>query len=257
MTGMPVIEVDGLSSHYEEYGEGTSIVLVHGAQGTVEGFDGMVSVLKGKYRVITPSLPGRSGSEDMTGEVTIQRYSDHIAHLLSKLGIKKSVIAGSSMGGLVSLSFYFDHPDMTLALILIDSAAKIPIDERIVKLFEDDCEGTTRLAASLGYSKKTPKSVIEDALKYNLAVKKETVLKDYTATGRFDASSRLHEIRVPTLIIRGSDDILTPRSMTESLKKGIRGSTVRIIQGAGHSSVVDKPKELSEAIIQFLQEHKI
>jgi pimeloyl-ACP methyl ester carboxylesterase len=254
---MPVIEIDGLRSHYEDHGEGTSIVLVHGAQGTVEGFYGMVSVLKKKYRVMTPSLPGRSGSEDMTGKVTIQRYSDHIAHLLSKLGIKKSVVAGSSMGGLVSLSFCFDHPDMTLALVLIDSGARIPIDERIVKLFEDDCEGTTRLAASLGYSRKTQRPVIEEALKYNLAVKKETALKDFIATGRFDASSRLHEIKVPTLIIRGGDDILTPQSMTESLKKGIRGSTVRVIQGAGHSSVVEKPKELSEAIIQFLQKHKI
>ncbi len=82
-------------------------------------------------------------------------------------------------------------------------------------------------------------------------------MKDLTAIGRFDASSSLHQIRVHTLIIRGGNDILTPQSMTESLKKGIRGSTVRVIQGAGHSIVAEKPKELSEAIIQFLQEHKI
>ncbi len=120
MNRMPVIEIDGLGSHYDDHGEGTSIVLVHGAQRTVEGFYGIVAVLKEKYRVTTPSLPERSGSEDMTGKVTIQRYSDHIAHLLSKLGTKKSVIAGSSMGGLVSLCFFFGHPEMTLALVLID-----------------------------------------------------------------------------------------------------------------------------------------
>jgi pimeloyl-ACP methyl ester carboxylesterase len=254
---MSKIVVDGLKTHYEDHGSGTCICLIHGAQGTVEGFDGMVAVLKKNYRVITPSLPGRSGSDHMTGDVTIKRYSDHVAHLLTKLGIKNTVLIGSSMGGLVTLSFCFDHPDMTLALVLIDSGAKIPTDERIVKLFEDDCEGTTRLAASLGYSKKTPKSVIQEALRYNLAVPKDTVLKDFTATGNFDASSRLHEIKVPTLVVRGSDDILTPPSMTEFLKEGIRGSTVEIIQGAGHSIVVEKPIELSEAITKFLRKHEI
>jgi pimeloyl-ACP methyl ester carboxylesterase len=254
---MPMIVVDDLNTHYEDYGRGTCICLIHGAQGTVEGFDGMVEALKKNYRVITPSLPGRSGSDYMTGEVSIKHYSDHVAHLLTKLKIKKAVIGGSSMGGLVTLSFCFDHPDMTLALILIDSGSKIPTDEKTVKLFQDDCEGTTRLAASLGYSRKTPKSVIQEALKYNLAVPKDTVLKDFTATGKFDASDRLQEIKVPTLIIRGSNDILMPKSMTEFLRKGISGSTVKIIQGAGHSSVVEKPKELSEAIIQYLQKHGI
>ncbi|WXG46255.1 MAG: alpha/beta hydrolase [Candidatus Atabeyarchaeum deiterrae] len=254
---MPIVEVDGLITHYEECGEGTSIVLVHGAQGTVEGFDGMVRVLKEKYRVITPSLPGRSGSENLSGDVTIEHYANHIAYLLTKIDVKKAVLAGSSMGGLVCLSFCYDHPEMTLALVLIDSGAKIPIDERILKLFEDDCEGTTRMAASMGYSKNTPKNVVEDALKYNLDVPKETVLRDFGATSRFDATDRLHRIKVPTLITMGSDDILTPKPMADTLNKGIKGSVVEIIKGAGHSSVVEKPRELSVAIMRFLQRHNI
>jgi pimeloyl-ACP methyl ester carboxylesterase len=251
---MPKIIVDGLKTHYEEYGEGKAIVLIHGAQGTVEGFDGMVKILRPKYRVITPSLPGRSGSEPMSGDVTIEQYADHVARLLPKINIKKAIVGGSSMGGLVSLSFCFDHPDMALALVLIDTPTKIQIDERIIKLFEDDYEGTTRLAASLGYSKKTPRDVIEAALRYNIACPKETAIKDIRATGQFDPRDRLHEIKVPTLIVRGSDDIITPKSISDILKKGIKGSVVKVIQGAGHSSIVEKPKEICQTIIRFLQE---
>jgi pimeloyl-ACP methyl ester carboxylesterase len=254
---MPKIIVNGLRTHYEEYGEGKPFVLIHGAQGTIEGFDGMVKTLRTKYRVITPSLPGRSGSESMNGEVTIERYADHVARLLPKINIKRAIIGGSSMGGLVSLSFCFDHPDMTLAIVLIDTPAKIRIDERVVRLFEDDYEGTTRLAASLGYSKKTPKEVIEAALKYNMECPKNATIEDLRATGKFDPRGRLKEISVPTLIIGGKEDILTPKPMSDILSKGIKGSEVKIIEGAGHSSIIEKPKEISEEIMEFLRKHGI
>jgi pimeloyl-ACP methyl ester carboxylesterase len=254
---MPKIIVNGLKTHYEEFGEGKPLVLIHGAQGTVEGFDGMVRILRTKYRVIMPSLPGRSGSESMSGDVTIERYADHVAHLLPKINVRKAIVGGSSMGGLVSLSFCFDHPEMTLALVLIDTPAKIQIDERIVKLFQDDYEGTTRLAANLGYSKKTPKEVIEAAIKYNLGCPKNATINDMRATGKFDPRDRIREIKVPTLIIRGSEDILTPKSMSDILGNGIKGSIVKIVRGAGHSSIIEKPKEISEAIIEFLQKHNM
>lgn len=254
---MPIVVVDGLKTHYEEYGEGAVIVLIHGQQGTVHGWSGMVSVLKQKYRVITPSLPGRSGSEYMSGEVTIKRYSDHVAHLLSKIDVKKAVVGGSSMGGIVSIKFCLDHPDMTLALLLIETGAKMQVDEWMVKNYEDDYEGTTRLISSIGYSRKTPKEVIENALKYNIACPKEAALNDTRALKTFDASDRLHEIKVPTLIMIGSDDKLTPLPMSEFLNKGIAGSTLKVIKDAGHSSINEKPIEISEEVIQFLKKHRI
>jgi pimeloyl-ACP methyl ester carboxylesterase len=254
---MPIIEVDGLKTHYEEHGKGTPIVLVHGAQGTAEGFEGMVRTLKAKYRVVMPNLPGRSGSESMKGDVSIKRYSDHIAKLLQQIGIKKTVIGGCSMGGLVSQSFCLDHPSATLALVLINTGARMPIDERIAKLFEEDCEGMTRLATSMGYSKKTPKSVIERGFSYSVNCPKEASVTDMAATGKFDARERLGEIKVPTLIMTGSDDILTPMPMAEFLRNGIAGSTLKIIKDAGHSSIIEKPREISQEIIRFLQEHRI
>jgi 3-oxoadipate enol-lactonase len=254
---MPIAEVDGLKTHYEEHGKGAPIVLVHGAQGTVEGFEGMVKTLRTKYRVITPSLPGRSGSESMHGQVTIERYSDHVTHLLQKIGVEKTVIGGCSMGGLVSLSFCLDHPSMTLALVLINTGARMPIDERIAKLFEEDCEGMTKLATSMGYSKKTPKNVIERGLAYSINCPKEASVTDMAATGKFDARERLHEIKAPTLIMTGSDDIITPLPMAQFLNKGIVGSTLKIIKDAGHSSIIEKPREISEEIIRFLQKHRI
>jgi pimeloyl-ACP methyl ester carboxylesterase len=254
---MPIIEVDGLKTHYEEYGGGAPIVLFHGAQGTVEGFEGMVKTLKTRYTVILPSLPGRSGSESMDGNVTIKQYSDHIAHLLQKIGIDQTVIAGCSMGGLVSLSFCLDHPSTVLALVLINTGARMPIDERIAKMFEEDCKGMTKLATSMGYSKKTPKNVIERGLAYSVNCPKQASVTDMTATGKFDARERLGEIGAPTLIMTGSDDILTPLPMAQLLKKGIVGSTLKIIKDAGHSSVIEKPREVAEVIIRFLQKHGI
>jgi pimeloyl-ACP methyl ester carboxylesterase len=254
---MPITEVDGLRTHYEEYGKGKPIVLVHGAQGTVEGFEGMVKTLRKKNRLIMPSLPGRSGSESMHGDVTIERYSDHVAHLLERIGIEKTVIGGCSMGGLVSLSFCLAHPSMMLALVLINTGARMPIDERVVKLFDEDCEGMTKLATSMGYSKKTPKDVIEKGLTYSMNCPKEASVTDMAATGKFDARERLHEIKVPTLIMTGSDDILTPLPMSEFLNKGIAGSTLRVIKDAGHSSIIERPREIAEEIIRFLREQKI
>jgi 3-oxoadipate enol-lactonase len=254
---MPIVPVDGLKTHYEDHGEGTPIVLIHGQMGTVEGWYGMTSVLKQRYRVILPSLPGRSGSEYMSGAVTIKRYSDHVAHLLSKIGVKKAVVGGSSMGGTVSMQFCFDHSEMTLALVLIETGAKMQTDEWLVKNYENDYEGTTRLISSIGYSKKTPKEVIENALKYNLRCPKEAAIIDTRALKTFDATDRLHEIKVPTLIIIGGDDQLTPLPMSQFLNRGIAGSTLKIIKDAGHSSINEKPKEISEEIIRFLKKHRI
>ncbi len=131
------------------------------------------------------------------------------------------------------------------------------VDEWMVKNYEDDYEGTTRLISSIGYSKKTPKELIQKALKYNIECPKEAALNDTRALKTFDASNRLHEIRVPTLIMIGSDDKLTPLPMSEFLNKGIAGSMLKIIKDAGHSSIIEKPREISEEIIRFLQKHRI
>jgi len=86
-----------------------------------------------------------------------------------------------------------------------------------------------------------------------LRVPRRVALRNFKACDGFDLRGRLGDVEAPTLIIAVSDDKLTPVKWAEYLRDNIKGSRLVVIEGAGHASMLEKPKEFNEALINFIQ----
>ena len=120
---MPKALLNGISLYYEDNGSGFPVIFTHGFAGTTKSWEGQVAALSKKYRFITYDMRGH-GQTDALEELS--KYSldilvEDIYQLLHHLGIQRAVIGGLSLGGYLTIHFYNQHPDMTAAIILMDT----------------------------------------------------------------------------------------------------------------------------------------
>jgi 3-oxoadipate enol-lactonase len=247
---------------YTELGSGSPLVLLH-AFPLDRGMWEPQRPIAEKHRLITVDLPG-FGETAVDPNFGMNSAADQVAELLDSLNINKAAIGGLSMGGYVALAFARRHADRLTHLILADTrreADDAPGREnrdRLIKL-------TTEFGPSKVYEVMLPK-VLGESTKANhpkvvefargIAARQSgsgvigglTALRD-----RPDSTPGLAEIEVPTLIIVGEEDVVTPPPLSEAMAKAITGSTLVRIPEAGHLSNMEKPEAFNTAVLDFLQ----
>ena len=115
---MPDATINGHKHHWEDAGEGTPIVMLHGAAGSGHYFEGVAAQLAGAgFRVVVPDMRGMGRSEHVD-DLPPSAWVDDLLGLLDHLGIGKAVIHGVSLGSRVALRFALDHPGRTLGAVL-------------------------------------------------------------------------------------------------------------------------------------------
>jgi pimeloyl-ACP methyl ester carboxylesterase len=225
-----------------------------------------LDALQDSYRVIAPDLRGFGGSAAFTETPSLDRMADDVAELLDELKIRERVVLGGlSMGGYTALAFARRHADRLRGLILADTKAEA-----------DDAEGKAnrdRLIAFAGQH--TARDVLDQMLaklvgpatmtqRPEVVESLRQIAANQTSAGiigalqamrdRPDSGPSLAAIAVPTLVIVGEQDILTPPSLAESLAARIRGAKLVRIAGAGHLSNMENPAEFNAAVRTFLAE---
>ncbi|PCN49941.1 hypothetical protein B6U99_07115 [Candidatus Geothermarchaeota archaeon ex4572_27] len=122
----------------------------------------------------------------------------------------------------------------------------------ILKRLDEDYEGAIRgLIAPLAFSSRADPRLVEASIAEMLRVPRHVAIRNFRACDGFDVRHRLGEVRAPTLIIAGSEDRLTPIKWAEELHRGVAGSTLRVIDGCGHVSMLERPREFNEALVEF------
>jgi len=255
---------DEFSMGYEETGAGRPLVLLHAFPLSRRMWRAQLAGLCNEARVIAPDLRGFGESGPFTGTPSIEQLADDVAALLDRLAITEPVaLGGLSMGGYVALAFARRHPRRLRALILADTRAE-PDDEtgkanrdKMIAL-ANVCGSRAvieqMLAKMLCAETRTERSQVKDEVTRMAASEsKEAIAAALVALrDRADARPSLASIRVPTLVLVGADDALTPPEMSERLAAGIAGAQLRQIPSAGHLSNLEQPKLFNEAVLQFL-----
>ena len=259
------VSADGTVS-FADVGSGPAVVLLHAFPLAGAMWRPQVEALKDAYRVITPDLPGFGGSVALTGAPSVEAMADAVARLLDELRLPGPVaLGGLSMGGYVALAFARRHAARLRALILADTRAE-PDDEagranrdRLITFAADNPAGAV-------LEQMLPKLVSARTLAQRPEVVAEVraIAQAQAPAGiigalrglrdRPDAGPALGAIAVPTLVLVGSDDALTPPSMAEKLARGIPGARLVTIEGAGHLSNLERPEAFNAALRYFLQE---
>jgi len=265
---MPFLTVQGIELYYEDVGQGHPVVFLHGFTGSGRDWTRQVEAIRDRYRCVTLDFRGhgRSSAPKNEEDYSIYLNGADVLHLLDGLDIPRCCLVGHSMGGFTALQFVLDHPERVAALVLVDTSSGewevIPgYAELRAKL--DELARTQGLEAAFEYDAAHNPVRIERFRKQpeqkEIARRKTltTSVEGYVYVPRSFArwrpvTSRLGEIRVPTLIFVGEEDQAFLRT-TQVLKDSIRGSERVVVPGAFHNPHEEAPDFFNARFLEFLE----
>ncbi|HNV74832.1 MAG: alpha/beta fold hydrolase [Gemmatimonadetes bacterium] len=252
----------GIEIGYDDMGSGDAVVFLHGFPHHRALWASQVAALVDRARCIAPDLRG-FGESSVHPPYSVDQYADDLAALLDSLRIERAVVCGLSMGGYVALAFWRRHRARVRALILMDTRAG-----------NDSAEGRERRDQMIALARQRGSEAVADAMITGMVGKRtrekcpevvddvHRMLESAPVDGvvgalealrdRPDSTATLETIDVPTLIVVGEDDVLTPPGEAMLLHAGIRGSTLEVIAGAGHVANVERPAAVNHVITEFL-----
>ena len=238
-----------------------SIVFVHGS-----GMDHTVWTLFSRHfarhgrNVIAVDLPGhgRSGGEPRD---TIEAMSDWIVDLLDALGLQQAAIVGHSLGSLVALDCAARHPTRVRTIALVGSTAPMPVSDAILDAAAANDPAAFNMLTEYGYSKRhlyggnsNPGMwMVGSTLRLFERSRPGVLHADMTACNQYQAGlERAATVQCPVLAVLGKADRLTPVRGTQPLLDALPSPTVRILEGSGHTLMVEAPNELLDTLREVL-----
>lgn len=254
--------VDGAPMGYDDVGRGLPVVFIHGFPLDRALWQPQLGALVDRCRCVAPDLRG-FGETPARAPYSMDRYADDVAALLDVLGIERAVIAGMSMGGYVALAFWRRHRERVRALLLTDTRATADTPagregrRAVIALARE--RGSVGVAEKLiqtlvGETTKRQRPEIVAALRAMLerASVDAIVGASEAMLDRPDSTPTLATIDVPTLIVVGDEDVLTPPADADALRRGIAGSRLETIAGAGHASNFERPAAFNHLVSEFV-----
>ena len=248
---MPHLQRGDARLYYEDCGSGTPILLTHGFGASTGMWRGQVEAFQNRYRLIPWDMRGHGQTEcpEDLSHFSQALTDDDMAALLDHLEIDQAVIAGHSLGGFMSLSFYVAHPDRVKALVLQGCGPGYRRDEPRLA-WNERAERRARTLEegglpALGGGAEVGESVQGSA--NGLALAARGILSQVDSR----VMDSLKGISVPTLVICGDGDkpyVDGARYMGDR----IPGATYVEVPGAGHGVNVEKPDAVNAALEAFL-----
>lgn len=259
---MPETNINGVSLHYTDQGQGLPLVLIHGFPFDGRMWDAQVAALSNHCRVIVPDLPGFGGSRT-DRPYTIQSLADDLHSFLAQINALPCVFGGLSMGGYVSFAYITRYPTDLKGLVLVDT--KCEADSSEAKQNRMKTIETARTAGAKTIADQMlPKLLASQTFtrKPDVVQKLRTMIEacspqaiEYASLAmrdRRDYSSELPSISVPTLILVGDADVLSPPATATAMCAEIPRAEVVLIRGAGHLSPMEQPDQVNAALQEFL-----
>ena len=227
-----------------------ALVLVHGAGGNHLHWPAELRRLHGAT-VYTLDLPGhgRSGGQ---GCDNIEDYTKATVEFLNTVGIGQPIIVGHSMGGATALTLALHFPTHVAGLVLMATGARLRVARAILEGIHSDFEGSVELITRFAWSLEAKPALTELGRQALLETGPDVLFDDFTACDRFDVMERLGEIKIPTLVIAGTADQLTPPKFARFLAEHIPNAHLVLVEDAGHMVMLERPLEVMEAVQEFL-----
>jgi pimeloyl-ACP methyl ester carboxylesterase len=251
------LKIRGTKLHILESGleagvEVPTMVFIHGAGGDSSMWNFQEKDLSKKCRVLIVELPAHGRSLG-SGESEIGEYAGWVKEIIKESVVGNYILAGHSMGGAVSMQIAAEQPSKLSGLILVGTGAKLGVARIILRQLREDPESFYQTIEKAALWSEAGPEVKDLVLASIRRCAPSVTHGDFKACDRFDIRERLSEIRVPVLIICGTEDLLTPVAYSEYLNREIKGSKLAIVPGAGHMVMMEKPEPVNQAMIQFLE----
>lgn len=226
--------------NYEEAGSPTkkTIIFVHGAGGSSATWFMQLRGLSTQFHVVAIDLNGHGKSPDRADSDTLHSYLTDLHEVISK--IDRPILAGHSMGGALTQLYALNHPNSISGIVLVGTGAKLRVAPAVFNLLDNDFEGYVESLGAFMFHENTSEEMI-DASKHE--VRKcpvQIIRRDFELCDKFDIMEEVKEIKIPTLILVGEADVMTPAKYSQYLKDQIKDSVMHVIKDAGHSVMLEQ-----------------
>lgn len=253
-------------------GAGPLLVLLHGIGGNRQNWHFQLPAFAGDFTVAAWDARGYGSSDDYDGDLDFSDFSHDLNRVLDHFGAAKAHLCGLSMGGRVAQDFYALYPERVATLVLCDTFAgddtsdtrsgrSQTIDEFVQSRIQPFLDGATpaEVARHCGGKLMAPSASAETrqlAIDTASQLHVESYIKTVRASAAFSRVDNLGSIGVPTLLLFGDVDPLTPPSVGEYMQERIKGSRLVVIENAGHMTNLEQPAAFNDAVLSFLREHR-
>jgi 3-oxoadipate enol-lactonase len=252
-----VITNNGYDIGYAEAGGGdaTAIVFLHGVGSDKSVWHPQLDDFGRTRRAIAFDYPGYGDSDPAPSGTTRDDYASAIISAMHELGIDRAHICGLSLGGVVAIAMHHADPERCASLILADTFAVHPDGPAIYQRSLDgshDLPAMAEARADVLLAQPADPEVRREVVETMSRIDPAAFRIGAEAVWLADQRERTQAIRVPTLIIVGDQDLVTPVDLSNELVDLISDARMRVIAGAGHLTNLEKPEEFNGAVDSFL-----
>ncbi len=255
--------VAGTELHHDVRGEGPTLLFLHAFPLDLTMWDAPAEALAPLYRVVRFDCRGFGRTPPGDGLLTMERIADDAVALLDHLGLSRAVVVGCSMGGYAALALVRRHPERLRGLVLVDTRAEADTAEarqlraRLAERVRLEGAAVARdvfLPRLLGATTQRERPELVARVEQQILATSPRGIVDglMGLSARADSTPALAQVRVPTLVVCGEEDLLTPPEDARRLARGIAGSRLEVLPGAGHLPSLEAPEAFTRALKSFL-----
>jgi pimeloyl-ACP methyl ester carboxylesterase len=246
--------INGLYYFLHEGGDRSRppVVLLHGTGGSHLSWPPEIRRLSG-YRVYALDLPGH-GKSGGVGLQSAEDYARSVVEFMDSASIWKAAFIGHSLGGAIALTLAIQHAERVAGLGLVACGAHLPVTPSLLEnaanpaMYQLACQSLLDgLFGPQGNAR-----LKEQSAKRLANIRPAVLHGDLTACDAFDASLSLETIRVPTLILCGTQDRITPLQLSKTLANSIPSAALQTVDGAGHAVMLEQPHRVASLLSVFL-----
>jgi pimeloyl-ACP methyl ester carboxylesterase len=253
---MPIARIDGKQISYWTGRKGLleereTILFIHGAGGGQYTWSYQKGFFEKEFNPVIIELPGH-GESGGESEQEIGKYAGHVLSFMKALGLQQVFLVGHSMGGAIVQTLALSHPEVIKGIVLVGTGARLKVLPMILEGIRNNFAETVSKINQFAYSRKAPSDLIEKGVSLMLQCRVEVLYGDFLACDRFDVVHEVEKIVLPTLILCGEDDQLTPVKYSQFLQSRIKGSKLEVFSNAGHMVMMESPQAFNEKIGEFI-----
>jgi len=235
--------------YYEEHGEGESLLLMHGGACTIEIFSELTPELANRYKVILPERRGHGRTADVEGPISYDLMAQDTIAFMEAAGIISAHLVGYSDGAVVGILVAMSRPDLVKKLVPISGGFDVNgLTKEALAFLQSITPETFPQRLVEMYKQTTPDGpehfpIVLEKLK-GMMLEEPKILRE-----------NLSRIAAPTLIMAGDRDMITLEHTIE-LFRAIPKAQLCIVPGSSHGLVLEKPRLVAQAILDFLADEK-
>ena len=256
------VSVYGAKINYVEAGDPAkpTVILLHGLGGNLQNWVFTIPALSANYHVIAPDQIGFGKSDRLMLKYRVGTYVDFLDKFMSELKIEKASLVGNSLGGWVAAMTAMKYPNRVEKIVLADAAGLKPADVDLAQVYAlnySTRDEVRQLVKLVFYNQALfgSDAFIEQSMNVRVAANDGYTINSLIESIKRNEdflNGRLGEIKKPTLVVWGKQDMLLKVADGEQFKREITGSELVVFDQCGHVPMVEKAADFNKAVLAFL-----